>query len=160
MANTAILLVVSVIIVIALMLKTFYGEIMVYAGVIISLQVVVVAALTILTKMTVSMIGLIGMGTAFGLAVYLTYLLCSNYFEYPRTAEIGNVKRILNNIFMVLEQRIDKVNIACGVAFLLLYNFGNMEIVDISLMLLVGTLSNFFVFKYCLKCFLERKKYE
>jgi preprotein translocase subunit SecD len=157
MANAVVLLAIDVIFAIILTLMLFYGRIVIYGGVIILSQVITVVGLTILTNTIVSKVSLLGLLPAFCLAVGFTKLLGVNYKKCFEVAEIKKIKGIMREAFVISETVIDKINVLCGLLFLLFYNGGNKTFEEISLMFLVGVLSNVLIFKCCLKCFLKKK---
>jgi preprotein translocase subunit SecD len=157
MANTTVLLIIDVIFAIILTLGLFYGKIMIYAGTIILSQIITFVGLTILTNTIVSGISLLGFLPAFCLAVGFTILLSVNYKRCFEVAEVKKIMGVMREAFAMSETIFDKTNILCGLLFLLFYNSGNKTSEEISLMFLAGILSNVFIFKWCLKCFLRKK---
>jgi preprotein translocase subunit SecF len=68
-----------------------------------------------------------------------------------------NKKYALSNALSKIEGQMSRVDIFGILVFVLLYNFGGVNVRNVSLAFFLGILSNIFIFKFCFKCFLEKK---
>jgi protein-export membrane protein SecD len=156
-SNVVLLFTICVIMATAFVVIFFRNKVVAsYALLFLSFVVAAIAMLN-MTKTVLDLFGFFGIMIALCQTLYCIYLLNSEYIKENGSTDNKSKKYVLNNAFDRAEKNIDKVNFLGMVLFLLLYNIGNRDIGDMALVFFVGILSNVFVFKFGLKCFLERK---